>query len=504
MSTKWDKYGPAPAGTGDLSPLGDQLRSGLEIIGTLAVFSLIFCSSLFLFITYRVIDGRLRDRQQSRRLTSLPRNSPVAMPDDNDGFVLDSPVNANSQATPTTPMFSIKELKTGAPTYNDLDSIGRRRAPAAVPNIRQGYKGYHPLLVLIYMLLIADIIQSASFIPNLVWVTHDAIMVRTETCWAQGWLRSQGDMASSMFAAAVSVNTFLMVVKGYTIPSKILWAVVGTIWTFSFLIVAAGVWSANNGAGHGGYFVRVDTWCWISSEYASTRLWTHFGWVLACFGVILVSYLATAICIRVNSNGVRMIGLRDPKQSGHHPAFLIYPLVYFICCVPMALGPMVLMAGVTINDEYFLWAGAMIASNGWLDVIVWSCTMVFLAPKDIKKAGLEEFRFLRTNSVKYGNIIWVEGGKNDGRGRRRQVMQCLPLPELKKIKGEKKGSRLEDNWDAERGAAAIGDAETSIQVQTSTTVMVENRRNSALNLFGNPLRPVSDIVSVPARVAHRF
>lgn len=89
--------------------------------------------------------------------------------------------------------------------------------------------------------------------------------------------------------------------------------------------------------------------CWISSEYATTRLWTHFGWVLACFGVILVSYLATAIYVRMNSDGVRMIGLRDPKQSGHHPAFLIYPLVYFICCVPMALGPMVLMAGVTIN-----------------------------------------------------------------------------------------------------------------------------------------------------------
>lgn len=179
MSSRWDKYGPAPPGTGDLSPLGDQLRSGLEIIGILAVFSLIFCSSLFLFITYRVIDGRLRERRQSRRLTSLPRPSLVTNNEDNDGYLLDSPVNANSQATPTTPMFPIKELKAAAPSYHDL---GNRRTPAAVPNIRQGYKGYHPLLVLIYMLLIADIIQSASFIPNLVWVTHDAIMVRTETC----------------------------------------------------------------------------------------------------------------------------------------------------------------------------------------------------------------------------------------------------------------------------------------------------------------------------------
>lgn len=63
-----------------------------------------------------------------------------------------------------------------------------------------------------------------------------------------------------MFAATVSVSTWLTVVKRYTIPSKILWTIVVTIWSLSFLIVGAGVWSAGNGAGHGGYFVRVDTW----------------------------------------------------------------------------------------------------------------------------------------------------------------------------------------------------------------------------------------------------
>lgn len=130
--------------------------------------------------------------------------------------------------------------------------------------------------------------------------------------------------------------------------------------------------------------------------------------------------------------------------------------------------------------------------------------MVFLAPKDIKKAGLEEFRFMRTDSVKYGNIIWVEGGKGSGRGRRRKTTRCLPLHELKKIRGEKNDNRLEDGGDPERGATSHGDADTSIQIQTSTTVMVENRRSSTLGVFSNPLRPVSDIVSVPARVAHRF
>lgn len=130
--------------------------------------------------------------------------------------------------------------------------------------------------------------------------------------------------------------------------------------------------------------------------------------------------------------------------------------------------------------------------------------MVFLAPKDIKKAGLEEFRFMRTDSVKYGNIIWVEGGRDGGQARSRRTMPCLPLPELKKTKSDKYESRREAKWDSDGVAAENGDVETGIQIQTSTTVMVEKRRNSSLNVFGNPLRPVSDIVSVPARVAHRF
>lgn len=164
------------------------MRSGLEVIGILAVFSLISCSSLFLFITYRVIDGRLRDRRQCQRLPSHGRFSPEH-PDDTYDFVMESPTSANLQLTPTTPM-SFKGLHAAAPSSygHDLESRDSRQT-VPVPNIRQCYKGYHPLLVLIYMLLIADIIQSASLIPNLVWVTHDAIMVRTETCVSHNSVR---------------------------------------------------------------------------------------------------------------------------------------------------------------------------------------------------------------------------------------------------------------------------------------------------------------------------
>lgn len=267
--SNWNDYGPTqPEGTGDLAPIDDRMRVGLEVIGALSVLSLILCSSLFLFITYRIIDSRLRDRRLTRHRKfndSFQENDALTMDADTAGGT-----STNSPSAPTSPTSTsakvLRPLKLEGPTLaptSEQEEIAHgddRRSRTAVPNIRKRYTGYHPLLVLIYMLLIADIIQSASFIPNLVWVQQNAIRVRTGNCWAQGWLRSQGDMASSLFAAAVSINTYLMVVRRYTIPSKALWSIVGTIWSFSFLIVAAGVWSAQNGKGHGGYFARVDTW----------------------------------------------------------------------------------------------------------------------------------------------------------------------------------------------------------------------------------------------------
>lgn len=197
--------------------------------------------------------------------------------------------------------------------------------------------------------------------------------------------------------------------------------------------------------------------------------------------------------------------LKNPFGSGHHPAFLIYPLVYFICCIPMALGPMILLAGVNIKQDYFIWAGAMIASNGWLDVIVWSSTMIFLAPKDIKEAGLEDFRFLRTPSMKYGNLVWVEGGQGrdeDEQETRPSWRQRLPWKGINRPSRDHPRGRPEEDMGRDRNARQ--DAGQFIQIERSTMVVVEENQDSKRYSVGNAVRRVSDIVSVPARVAHLF
>ncbi|KAK2603088.1 hypothetical protein N8I77_009571 [Diaporthe amygdali] len=535
MSHIWNDYGPTqPPGTDDLSPLDDNLRAGLAVIGALAVVSLILCTSLFSFITYRVIQGRLSapSRPRCSRSRLFTRRPVPPEPRSQQQQLCRHTSNNTINAAAKSPLSPLSPASDPWQRGQLLDTADEA-AVGTVPNIRRRYQGYNPLLVLIYMLLIADIIQSTSFIPNLVWVNHDAITVRSESCWAQGWLRSQGDVASAIFAAAVSINTYLLVVHRYTMPSKALRLIVASVWSFSFIIVAAGVWASNNGRGHGGYFVRVDTWCWISQEYAGYRLWTHFSWVLAMLSIIVLACIGTAIKIRVpDPNGprrglLRVVGgvriqLRNPRKTGHHPAFLIYPLVYFVCCAPMAIGPMILASGVTVKQGYFLWAGAMIASNGWLDVLLWSLTMIFLAPKDIKEAGLSGFAFLRTPSVEYGNMVWVEAGQGGGGNETRSkggvlAAECLqPLARMLR-RDSGKDRRQGCGWESLSTTNTDKKKQDGITYKTVTSVVVESSLKGAVDGIGHSPaqqdeiapRPSfvyarEDIVTVPRRVAHRF
>lgn len=109
----------------------------------------------------------------------------------------------------------------------------------------------------------------------------------------------------------------------------------------------------------------------------------------------------------------------------HHPAFLVYPLIYVVCTMPLAMGRVGTLAGVNVPYWYFCMAGALITSNGWLDVLLWGTTRhtVVFGPIDNADAlGLETFNFMRTPPERmYGNIVWVQGAtdskSNRGGGR---------------------------------------------------------------------------------------
>jgi hypothetical protein len=53
---------------------------------------------------------------------------------------------------------------------------------------------------------------------------------------------------------------------------------------------------------------------------------------------------------------------------------VVYPLVYVICTIPLASARMASMSGRPPTLARLCLSGAMITSNGWLDVLLYTCT----------------------------------------------------------------------------------------------------------------------------------
>ncbi|KAK1987066.1 integral membrane protein [Colletotrichum cereale] len=396
-----------------LAPLPDVLHRGLTALSFFGALSFVSTTALFLILTYRLVVWYLTPEPGwPQRIADEPNPDAVL---------------AEEMGLPET-------------MYPEGSKRNRRRRDS--PN---------QFLMLIYNLLLADIQQSIAFSLNASWLVRNAIVVETTTCWAQGWFVSTGDLASSAFITTIAVHTYLSVVRDYKLPTWAFWTMIGSVWFFVYALAIAGVVATNNGAAGGGLYVRAAAWCWINVRYEAMRLYLHYLWMFVSFFVTAVLYILVFNHIRrtdpslqlpsssnnTTSSASKSSTGRSSRQThghspsglptsshgdtpktisnnaGHHPAFLIYPVIYILCTAPLALGRVITMTGHQVSLEYFCLAGVMIASNGWLDVLLFSTTrhvIMFSASPDCEEIGLATFAFMRTPANRrFGNMVWVQG-----------------------------------------------------------------------------------------------
>lgn len=101
-------------------------------------------------------------------------------------------------------------------------------------------------------------------------------------------------------------------------------------------------------------------------------------------------------------------------------AFLLYPIIYVSCTLPVAIGRIVAMAGTHVPVEYFCFAGAMIAFNGFFDCLLYTTTrnsIIFSSVRemDMPDTGISTFTFLTPPARQFGNVISVETAKRKKR-----------------------------------------------------------------------------------------
>lgn len=208
--------------------------------------------------------------------------------------------------------------------------------------------------------------------------------------------------------------------------------------------------------------------CWINSAFQDLRLTLHYLWIFICLAFTTVVYIAIYIHLQIHSKHSQTCCLSsggqhalpgehypnpDPNRaspvpsmapssprsmvtdmsalkqlpplpaSARHPTFLLYPIIYVLCTAPLAAGRIASMAGNKVPLSYFCFAGAMIGSAGWLDVILYSSTrraIVFSgeAPPS-QDTGLGTFAFMRApEEIKFGNTVSVSAGDPNGMRKR--------------------------------------------------------------------------------------
>ncbi|KAK3328564.1 G protein-coupled glucose receptor regulating Gpa2-domain-containing protein [Cercophora scortea] len=433
--------------SGSIAPLPLVLSNGLVAVTTFAFLSFLSSIWLFSYLTYRFITWHIRSRRPAPE--------------------------------PESPTVGTLWEKLPPPRRKESFLQRIRRQPP--PN---------QFLMLIYNLLLADIQQATAFLLNVTWISRDALDVGSPVCWAQGWFISTGDLASSVFISAIAVHTYLGVVRGYRLPTWVFYSVVGVLWGFVYGLAVLGVLVTRNGEGRGGLYVRAGAWCWINSAFQDLRLYLHYLWMFISLSLTIITYLVIYFHLRLHGTRVNTHKPPSPSPStatptpssiapqttpatsrSHHPTFLLYPLLHTLCTAPLAAGRIASMAGNDVPLAYFCLAGAMMASAGWLDVVLYASTrrgLVFpgtVTSPPSQDTGLATFAFMRTPRLGgrgFGNVVYVSGGaREENHNNNGNTLKSSGMD--KKI-----GRGLwSESWET------VVAAEGAIQCETTTVVTVE-------------------------------
>ncbi|KAF1831850.1 hypothetical protein BDW02DRAFT_36780 [Decorospora gaudefroyi] len=238
------------------------------------------------------------------------------------------------------------------------------------------YVGYNQYVILIYNLLIADLQQSIAFSISFHWLRIDKIVAPTGACFIQAWFLQIGDVASGFFVLAIAVHTWMGVVKGYKLPYMWFVAAILGIWFFALVLTVLGPAMYQEK-----YFARAASWCWVSSAYQSERLWLHYLWIFIVeFGTIII-YAHVFFHLR---GRIRSIMANDTSKLERATKFMVmYPAVYVLLTLPIAVGRMVAMTGTALPDAFFIVAGALLTSCGWIDALLYTLTRRVLVSGDL-------------------------------------------------------------------------------------------------------------------------
>ncbi|KAF1834157.1 hypothetical protein BDW02DRAFT_347409 [Decorospora gaudefroyi] len=286
-------------------------------------------------------------------------------------------------------------------------------------------KRSNQFIILIFNLLWADLQQALSFLLNVEWLRLGSVEVSNPICFAQGWLVSTGDLGSGVWCFAIGLHTFASVILDFRLRPRYFYLTIALLWVFILGVSSIGV-----GLHGDSIYVRSGVWCWIHHDLADLRLWTHYVWIFIFeFGNVLIyASIYTILTYRIRSGYYTTEEAKRVRSISN--LMVVYPLVYVICTLPLASARMASMSGSPPSLARLCLSGAMITSNGWLDVLLYTCTrriMIFSDEPPPDQNGIDTFStFWIEKPKRFGGECTVEAIHSQHKSRRGRSRVTLP------------------------------------------------------------------------------
>lgn len=239
--------------------------------------------------------------------------------------------------------------------------------------------GYNQYVMLVLNLLVADLQQASAFLISWYWIHQNRIVAPTAACFAQGWLLHSGDVSSAFFVLAIAIHTILVAVFSIEIKNKWFYGCIAGIWTLAYVLTFIG-WGMHTHT----YFVDAGAWCWVSPDYESERLFLHYLWVFLVQFATICLYAGIFFALRLRTKRTfsayadpELVNEQSVRQVNRVTKLMtLYPFVYVVLTLPLSAGRMWTMAhgGRATSIEFSCAAGALLASCGWVDAMLYTLT----------------------------------------------------------------------------------------------------------------------------------
>lgn len=332
-------------------------------------------------------------------------------------------------------------------------------------------------VVIIFNLLLADIQQSTAFVINSKWVHDRSIVSGGPACWAQGWFVSIGDLSSGLFTCAIAMHAFADIVYDYRLSQRTFRLSLLGLWTFTFL--CAGIALALH---RSNLYVRAGAWCWIDMKYIHVRLWLHCFWVILAMLAIVVLYAIITIVLHHRVSGsYYTTSTAQLRIQTTMKVIIAYPTIYVVCTLPLIISRLRALSGYDVGFTELCVAAAMITSNGWLDVLLYSLTRTsVLFGSDLTNQNIRALEtFTATSNWRpdglFGTTTTVEAGtRNSRQARRSQLGQVHGTESLEQLHNERKLSVVQVETTVH---VSVEDVELK-QVHIRMGVINERRRSA--------------------------